>query len=240
MYGSTRWLFVTEDGRPVPDGYKEILFKKVPLARNSCEDVSIITIFDNPPRVSTKRPVRITYVPKFSPLIITMSGPIPYSSDKVVPWNYGAGVYYHGVKQDLLAIEDKVAEGTDPDVDNIVRTSKITRSGSVFSPEISPKTIATPVIILATDPVSIPIDTLVDSPTIIPATETRGKEVLFEHVETKAHPEVIPEAYRKEIEEILKISRKVTTTSWNSWGKPPRKYQCWPYSCVLRPMPRPW
>ena len=49
-----------------------------------------------------------------------MSGPIPYSSDKVVPWNYGADVYYHGVKQDLLAIKDEVAKGTDPDVDNIV------------------------------------------------------------------------------------------------------------------------
>ena len=83
---------------------KEILFENVPFTRNSCEDVSIITISDNPPRVSTKRPVKITYVPKSSPLIITMSGPISYSLDKAVPWNYGADVYYYGVKQDLLAI----------------------------------------------------------------------------------------------------------------------------------------
>ena len=70
---------------------KEILFKKVPLARSSCEDVSIITIFDNPPRVSTKRPVKITSVPKVKPLIITMPGPIPHSSDKTDLWNYEIG-----------------------------------------------------------------------------------------------------------------------------------------------------
>ena len=64
---------------------KEILFEKVPLTRNSYEDVSIITISDNPPRVSPKRPVRITSVPKYATLIMTMSRPIPYSSDKVVP-----------------------------------------------------------------------------------------------------------------------------------------------------------
>ena len=71
-------------------------------------------------------------------MIITIPGPIPYSSDKVVPWNYRVDVYYHGVKQDMLAIEDQVSENVDPDIVNIVGTSKITRSGRVFSPEISP------------------------------------------------------------------------------------------------------
>ena len=64
---------------------KEVLFEKIPLARNLCKDVSIITISDNPPRVSTKRPFKIKFVPKFSPLIITMPGPIPYSLDNAVP-----------------------------------------------------------------------------------------------------------------------------------------------------------
>ena len=96
-------------------------------------------------------------------MIITSPGPIPYSSDKVVPWNYGADVYYHGVKQDLLAIKNEVAEDTDPNIDNIVGTSKVTRSGRIFSPKISPKTIATLVVILATE-----------------LTGTRGKEVFIE------------------------------------------------------------
>ena len=85
-----------------------------------------------------------------------MLGPIPYSSDKNVPWNYGGDVYYHGVKQDWLAVEDSLFEQVDPDIDNIAGTSKITRSGRVFSPEIAPpKTITDPVIIL----VSVSVDT---------------------------------------------------------------------------------
>ena len=84
---------------------KEIMFEKTPSTRSLCEDILIITISDNPPRVSSKRPVRITSTPKVAPLIITFPGPIPYSYDKVVPWNYGVGVYYHGIKQDLLAIK---------------------------------------------------------------------------------------------------------------------------------------
>ena len=128
---------------------EEIMFEKVPLIKNSCEDVSIITISDNPPRVSTKRPVRITSVPKVAPLIITMPGPIPYSSDKTVPWNYGGGdVYYHGIKQDWPDAEDSSSEKVNSDISNIAGTSKITRSGRVFSPEIAPpKAISGPVII---------------------------------------------------------------------------------------------
>ena len=64
---------------------KEILLEKTPVSTIAYKDVSIITISANPPRVSTKRPVRITSVPKVTPLIITMPGPIPYSSDKTVP-----------------------------------------------------------------------------------------------------------------------------------------------------------
>ena len=108
------------------------MFEKVPLARNFCKDVSIITISGNPPRVSTKRLIRITYILKVTPLIITMLGPISYSSDKTVPWNYGADIYYHRVKQDLLTVEDQVSKKADPDIGNIVGTSKIT-GGRVFS-----------------------------------------------------------------------------------------------------------
>ena len=79
---------------------KEILFEKTLVPTISYNDVSIVTISANPSRVSTKRPVRITSVPKVAPLIITMPGPITYSSDKTVPWNYRGNVYYHEVKQD--------------------------------------------------------------------------------------------------------------------------------------------
>ena len=64
---------------------KEILFEKTPVPTVSYEDVAIITISANPPRAPAKRPVRITSIPKVTPLIITMPGPIPYSSEKAVP-----------------------------------------------------------------------------------------------------------------------------------------------------------
>ena len=59
-------------------------------------------------------------------------GPVPYSSDKAVPWNYGPDVYYHGVKQDWNT------EEADPNISNIVGTSKVTRSGR-FSLPRSPR-----------------------------------------------------------------------------------------------------
>ena len=134
-----------------------------------------------------------------------------FSHLQVVPWNYGADVYYHGVKQDLLVVKDKVTEDTDPDIDNIVGTNKISRSGRIFSPEISLKTVATPFIIPTATPISTPIATPTVIPDVIPATEsadTWGKEVLVEPVRTKAHKEAVSEVSKKEMEEILKIIRK--------------------------------
>ena len=66
---------------------KEILFEKTTISPIPVEVVSIITISSNSSRVSTKRPVRITSVPKSTPLIIIIPGPVSYSSNKTVPWN---------------------------------------------------------------------------------------------------------------------------------------------------------
>ena len=82
---------------------QEILFENSPVSPVPVEDVSIITISANPSRVP-KRTVRITSVPKTTPLIITMPGPVPYESDKTVPWNYGGDIYYHGIKQDRKSV----------------------------------------------------------------------------------------------------------------------------------------
>ena len=124
--------------------------------------MSVVTNSKTPVRITSKGPVKITAEPRVAPLIITTSGPIPYSSNKAIPWNYGADVYIHGVKQEPLT--DGTAEVTNPDVDNIVGTSKVTRSGRIFSPEISLKTVTTPVRISASEPI----------------TKTRGKEPMVE------------------------------------------------------------
>ena len=97
---------------------------------------------------------------KTAPLKITMPGPTPYNSDKTVPWNYGGEIYYHGIKQIKLTAKEESSEEDSPDFRNIVRTSKITRSGRIFSPEIAPPT-------AVFGPVAVPKITYV--PVIIPA-----------------------------------------------------------------------
>ena len=77
----------------------------------------------------------ITANPKDTPLIITTPGPIPYSSENTIPWNYGYDVYYHGIKQ---AFSDEDDEEVDPSIVNIEGNSKVTRSGRIFSLKISP------------------------------------------------------------------------------------------------------
>ena len=83
-------------------------------------------------KLVTKKPVRITSAPMTTPLKITMPGPAPYKFDKMVPWNYGGEIYYHGVKQIEQTIEKESSEEDNPEICNIVGTSKVTRSGRIF------------------------------------------------------------------------------------------------------------
>jgi hypothetical protein len=106
-----------------------ILFERSPKVENPVEEVSVIARSKVPVKITaTKAPVKIIAKPRVAPLIITTPGPIPYSSSKAIPWNYGGDVYIHGVKQ--------IDNSANPK--GIVGTSKITRSGRIFSPEISP------------------------------------------------------------------------------------------------------
>ena len=131
-----------------------ILFEKTPSMENLFQDLELEEVFvisETLVRITSKGPSKITTEPRVFPLIITASRPIPYSSNKVIPWNYGADIYYHGIKQESLTIKEKNIEVTDPDVGNIAGTSKVTRSGRFFSPEISPKTVIAPVCIITTE-----------------------------------------------------------------------------------------
>ena len=42
-----------------------------------------------------------------------MPGPVPYKSDKSIPWNYDGEIYYHGVKQIEITEESSDEETTD-------------------------------------------------------------------------------------------------------------------------------
>ena len=70
----------------------QILFEKIPAIPTPIKDVSIITISTNLSK-AVKKPVKITSSTKIVPLKITMPGPVPYSSDKSIPWNYGGEIY---------------------------------------------------------------------------------------------------------------------------------------------------
>ncbi|XP_058771946.1 uncharacterized protein LOC131645720 [Vicia villosa] len=174
---------------------RKIMFEKVPSVEKLCEDLAqnlkiedVSVISKTPIRIPTKAPIRITAEPKVAPLIITKPGPIPYSSDKAVPWSYGNDVYIHGVKQE--ALNDEPVKVPSPDVDNIVGTSKVTRSGRIFSPEISPD---------ANISTQVPVP---DS-----TADVRGKRPMLEPVQTPVEA-TAEEVSQKEMDEILKIIRK--------------------------------
>ena len=99
-------------------------------------------------------------------------------------------MYYHGIKQDSWINEDEIA-----DVTNIVGSSKVTRMGRIFSPEISPPTTTTtPVRVTAVKPVA----------------DTRGKEKMNEPSRTEAPTKdiTIEDPSAQEMEKVLKIIKK--------------------------------
>ena len=163
-------------------------------------------------------------VQKIAPIIITDPGPIPYKSDKAVPWHYEADVYVLGVKQEF---------DTSTDIGNITGPAKVTQSGRLFSPDIAPPAIQRPLVITTA---CVPASLLGQVPVPTPATESsgaRGKGIATDlPALTEAPKTTTVEASKQEMEEILKITKK-------SWGTPHLKFLCYHYCCVQRPMPRP-
>ena len=91
------------------------------------DEVNVITI---PVKQKASRvPVTILVHAKKSPLLITTPGPVPYISDKAVPWNYGGELYYQGKKVTTQRFEKDKSEEEKPSVLDIVNESRITHSG---------------------------------------------------------------------------------------------------------------
>ena len=99
-------------------------------------------------------------------------------------------MYYHGIKQ------DPKNEEADTDVRNIEGTSKITRSGRIFSPEIAPpravfgpssanEVIPAPIKLSARIPL---IEDVVVPSTVSPTAADKGKGIQDEPVRTRAQP----------------------------------------------------
>src|SRR3954462_7806442 len=170
-----------------------IMFERLPSMDVLCEvfangikieDASVISSL--PFKISAKAPFKISATLKVASVVIASPTPFPYSSDKAVPWGYDTNVYVHGVKQSTST--EETAKLTAPTVSNIVGTSKITRSGRIFSPEISPN--------VAAGPVRVPVPNQ--------NVNARGKEPQDEQVQTPV--EITAEdPSKQEMEEILKI-----------------------------------
>lgn len=83
--------------------------------------------------VDIPTPVEIPIEP--TALIITVPGPIPYSSEKAVPWHYGSEVYYHGIRKENEESSKEPIENDNANVDNFVGVGRMTRSGRVLGPQ---------------------------------------------------------------------------------------------------------
>ena len=95
------------------------------------DDVNfIVPIFKNPERVVIQfDSSNINTINRLvSPLVIRLAGAIPYTSDKVVPYQYNATMIENG-QEVPLPVADSVV--------NIDDIAKVTRSGRVFGPVFS-------------------------------------------------------------------------------------------------------
>ncbi|XP_058755175.1 uncharacterized protein LOC131628350 [Vicia villosa] len=112
------------------------------------------------------------------PLVITLPGPVPYNSEKAVPWNYGGEVFYQGAKYEIKIPVEK------EDVDNVVGIGRMTRSGRIFNPPQNTR----------------------DDNTEAPA-QAKGKRVVEDTVDQwkSSNSE---DTVAKEMEEFLKIIKK--------------------------------
>lgn len=75
-------------------------------------------------------PVNIPVPTKPAPLTITVPGPVPYSSEKAIPWHYGSEVFYHGVKQ-VDTPEEGASDSSN--VESFTGVGKLTRSGRIYA-----------------------------------------------------------------------------------------------------------
>ncbi|XP_058784300.1 uncharacterized protein LOC131659076 [Vicia villosa] len=110
----------------VKDGIQQLIdsgylrFEHVRHPKSVENEINVLSILYTP----TKIPIPA----RAPPLVITLPGPIPYTSEKAIPWNYGGEVFYQGAKYEIKAPVEK------EDVDNVVGIGRMTRSGRIFNP----------------------------------------------------------------------------------------------------------
>ncbi|XP_050916569.1 uncharacterized protein LOC127131696 [Lathyrus oleraceus] len=101
------------------------------------EEISVIEPFFN-----LQESVEITYQRKYvvhpSPMVVCMPTPFPFESTKVVPWKYDITVVDGVVDGDPKEVEcEKSLENVDANITNIADTSRMTRSGRIYTPDFN-------------------------------------------------------------------------------------------------------
>ena len=79
------------------------------------------------PQFNIPKPIEITYDSQTSsaaPFIICPPGPMPYNSDKAIPYKYNATMIENGVEGPIRRMTSFV---------NIADVSRVTRSGRIFA-----------------------------------------------------------------------------------------------------------
>ena len=87
-------------------------------------------------------PVKIAVPIRKSPITINVPGPVPYVSDKEIPWHYDGECYQQGQKLATQKSEDGKFEEEKSEIHDVVGESRITRSGWIFSPPEQPESSA--------------------------------------------------------------------------------------------------
>ncbi|XP_050877297.1 uncharacterized protein LOC127081051, partial [Lathyrus oleraceus] len=101
------------------------------------EEVSVIEPVFNIPE-----PFEVTYhrrdVVHPSPVVVCMPTPFPFESTKAVPWKYDITMVDGLVDGKPKIVESKeVLENVDTDITNIAGTSRMTRSGRIYTPNVN-------------------------------------------------------------------------------------------------------
>jgi hypothetical protein len=93
---------------------------QITYKRDEDEDDEVFVIV---PEFNIPEPVEVTFNSQQStitPLVICLSGPVPYTSDKVVPYKYNTAMTEDGQEVPIPTLPPSV---------NIAEVSRLTRSG---------------------------------------------------------------------------------------------------------------
>ncbi|XP_050898072.1 uncharacterized protein LOC127104970 [Lathyrus oleraceus] len=116
--------------RKIPDDLQGVLdqgliqiSRQVSSPESQEQEVNVII-----PCFNIPEKVEIAYHPR-EPVVIFPPGPMPYNSDKAVPYRYAATIIENGKEVEIKTLAS---------VTNIAANSRMTRSGRVFAPPVIP------------------------------------------------------------------------------------------------------